>query len=671
MPSPRSSAPRPGADRAWLRDLPASIVVFLVALPLCMGIAIASGAPVSAGLITGIVGGVVAGWLAGCPLQVSGPAAGLTVIVYQAIQTYGLEMLGLIVLVAGAAQLVAGTVGLGQWFRAVSPAVVKGMLAGIGVLIFAGQFHVMVDDKPRENGLANLASIPESVAKIWSGPEVGSTESREVRTRLLREIGELHRAQARLQEQVSEAVPDHTAPAMSQVEIPEAQLAPLVAEQRRLLDELDKRRETLREAGRALRDEKREAAIAQALDEASAAGNAALAELEQGSAAKLLPAQEQAVRRLAGLLGSLKDHSLAGGVGLLAILVIVGWQVFAPRKLRALPGPLLAVLLTTGIAAAMGLPLSYVEIPDRLWDEIRLPSLAVLADVPWAGVLQAGLVIAVVASAETLLCATACDQMHNGARTRYDRELVAQGTGNVLCGLLGALPMTGVIVRSATNVQAGAKTRASAILHGLWLLVFVAAFGGLLRMIPTSALAAILIYTGVKLVDLKSVRVLRQYGRGEVLIYFATMATIVAVDLLAGVLVGIALSGLKLLHTFSRLKVRLATKPGERRTVLTLSGAATFVRLPKLAVALEKVPANSELHIDFEHLDYIDHACLDLLMTWARSHEATGGSLVIDWSSLHGRFRSDRPVRRANGASFRTAPAVEERRAPQPERAAS
>ena len=126
------------------KDVLASIVVFLVALPLCMGIAIASGVPPALGLITGIVGGLVVGSLAGSPLQVSGPAAGLAVIVYELVQKYGIEMLGPIVLLAGLLQLVAGLLKWGQYFRAVAPPVIYGMLAGIGVLIFAGQFHVIV-----------------------------------------------------------------------------------------------------------------------------------------------------------------------------------------------------------------------------------------------------------------------------------------------------------------------------------------------------------------------------------------------------------------------------------------------------------------------------------------------------------------------------------------------
>ena len=191
------------------QDFLASIVVFLVALPLCMGIAIASGVPVAAGLITGIVGGIVVGSLAGSPLQVSGPAAGLTVIVYEIVQRFGFEMLGIVVLMAGAVQLAAGVFKLGQWFRAVSPAVIKGMLAGIGVLIFASQFHVMVDGKPRGSGLTNLLTIPESIGKAITWPELGSPELRRARMHSLREIGELHRRQAAIAERVAERLPDH------------------------------------------------------------------------------------------------------------------------------------------------------------------------------------------------------------------------------------------------------------------------------------------------------------------------------------------------------------------------------------------------------------------------------------------------------------------------------
>src|SRR6188768_2270318 len=186
-------------------DLPASIATFLVALPLCMGIAIASGVPVAAGLITGINGGLVVGLLAGAPLQVSGPAAGLTVVVYEIVREHGTVGLGYIVLGAGILQVVAGICKLGQWFRAVSPAVIHGMLAGIGVLIFASQFHVMVDDKPKENGIRNLITIPQAIAKGLPLPEPSTTQQREFRTALLKEVGTLHTRQIALRDSIASA----------------------------------------------------------------------------------------------------------------------------------------------------------------------------------------------------------------------------------------------------------------------------------------------------------------------------------------------------------------------------------------------------------------------------------------------------------------------------------
>jgi MFS superfamily sulfate permease-like transporter len=253
--------------------------------------------------------------------------------------------------------------------------------------------------------------------------------------------------------------------------------------------------------------------------------------------------------------------------------------------------------------------------------------------------------MAVVASAETLLCASAVDRMHSGPRTQYDRELSAQGIGNMLCGLMGALPMTGVIVRSAANVQAGATSRLSAILHGLWLLVFVVALGFVLRLIPTACLAGILVYTGFKLIDFRGFVKLWKYSRSEGAIFLVTLVVIVVEDLLLGVVTGVVLSALKLLITFSHLHVRLTTIADSHKhpqVTLSISGAATFLRLPVLAAQLDQVPQGAHLHVDFEHLDYIDHACLELLMTWAKQHELQGGRLVIDWGQLHARFREAR-----------------------------
>lgn len=487
----------------WKADAMASVVVFLVALPLCMGIAIASGVPPAAGLITGIVGGLVVGFIAGAPLQVSGPAAGLSVIVWELVNEHGIAALGIIVLIAGVAQVAAGMMKMGQWFRAVSPAVIHGMLAGIGVLIFASQFHVMVDDSPRGSGLENLLYIPEAIYK------------------------------------------------------------------------------------------------------------------------GIVPAD-----------GSV--HFQAAMIGVVTLITIVAWKPLAPKALKVLPAPLIAVIVGTTAASIMDLGIARVAVPANLLDAVTLPTMAQLTAINWTFVLE-GLAVAFVASAETLLCATAVDKLHDGPRTRYNKELIAQGVGNMTCGIVGALPMTGVIVRSMANVEAGGKTRTSAILHGVWLLVFVAALPFVLEAIPVAVLAAILVFTGYKLVNVAAIRSLATYGRSEVAIYFATVAAIVTIDLLTGVVLGIVLSLAKLLYTFSHLETEMVL--GEGRCDLHLDGSATVLRLPQLADVLEQVPANTELHVHLEHLQYIDHACLDLLANWEKQHELTGGKLFIDWEGLEARFR--------------------------------
>ena len=488
------------------KDFLASVVVFLVALPLCMGISIASGMPPTAGLITGIVGGIVVGFLAGSPLQVSGPAAGLSVLVLQLVQQHGVEMIGTIVLFAGLLQFVAGQLKLGQWFRAVSPAVIYGMLAGIGVLILVAQFHVMLDGKPLGTGLDNLRGIPGAISA------------------------------------------------------------------------------------------------------AVAAG----------------------------------DHHLSAGLlGLLTIASIFAWSWFAPKSLKAVPAPLVGVAVGMMAAAAFKLgDINYVKVPANFLAEAfnNYPTMEKLARILEPAILIGAISIAFIASAETLLCATAVDQMHSGPRTKYDKELWAQGVGNTICGLLGVLPMTGVIVRSGANVEAGAQSRASAIMHGVWLLLFAALLPSTLQYVPSSALAAVLVFTGYKLAYPKIVPTLMKFGLAEVAIYFITIATIVLTNLLQGVLVGLGLSLLKLLYAFSHLAIRREEQPGSNRIDLHLDGTATLIKLPKLAQTLEALQPGSEVHVHIQDLDYIDHACLDLLTNWDKQHKTTGGSLTIEWDELSQKY---------------------------------
>ncbi len=495
----------------YFKDFLSSVVVFLVALPLAMGISIASGMPPATGLITCIVGGLIVAPLAGSPLQVSGPAAGLSVIVYEILQQHGAEKLGVIIVLAGLMQLVMGYFKLGQWFRAVSPAVVNGMLAGIGVLIFASQFHVMLDDAPRSTGLMNLVGIPVSL--------------------------------------------------------------------------FDRLTET-----------------------------------------------------------SVNSSHIAGLIGVFTIVVIILWEAIPVKQIKAIPSALIAVVSATLITAFFNLPIKHVELPEHLFSVVKIPT-------HWAhfwdvDILLEAMGLALLASAETLLSAIAIDKMQPLNRTKYDKELFAQGVGNTICGMLCSLPMTGVIVRSSVNIRSGAKSRMSSFMHGLWILILVMSFPSILRAIPTAALAALLVYTGYKLTNFKIVKELRRADRLEVAIYFVTMGTIVATDLLTGVLTGVALSVGKLVYMFSHLDIKTVVN-SEEQTALYLRGAATFLNLPKLAETLEKVPPNSELHVHLEELDYIDHASLEMIMTWEQQHKATGGSLVIDWGTLGSMFRDRRRTPRA------------------------
>jgi len=224
-------------------------------------------------------------------------------------------------------------------------------------------------------------------------------------------------------------------------------------------------------------------------------------------------------------------------------------------------------------------------------------------------------------------------------KTQYNRELVAEGFGNVVCGILGVLPVTGVIVRSTANVMAGARTRLSGFLHGIWLLLFIVVLPSTLSLIPVASLAAILVYTGIKLTKLQFVRILWDQDRGEAIIYLATLGSVVIVDLFTGIAVGIILALVRMLYSFSHLEVKIENELSNGQTLIYLKGAASFMRLPKLADALEKLPPDAHVHVSIRDLTYIDHACLDLLVNWEQQHRALGGELVFDWETLHSVFQ--------------------------------
>lgn len=459
-------------------DLPASLVVFLVALPLSLGIAVASDAPALAGLIAAIVGGIVAGALGGSPLQVSGPAAGLTVIVAGLISQFGWAVTCAITVCAGLLQIVFGLTKAGRAALAISPMVVHAMLAGIGITIALQQIHVLMAGESHSSALHNILMLPAHLSR--------------------------------------------------------ADIANMA-------------------------------------------------------------------------------------IGFLVIGILVAWR-YVPATIRVIPGPLVAIVAATLASIAFSLNVARVELNGSLIDALQLPS---LPGGHWGAFAAGVLTVALIASVESLLTAVAVDRMQPRTRSNLDRELVGQGAANMVSGAIGGLPITGVIVRSSANVSAGARTRASSMLHGVWVLVFALPFAGLVQQIPMAALAGLLVVIGVQLVKLTHIETARR--NGEIAIYLVTVVGVVFVNLLAGVAAGLALSILMTLWRVAHAKIEVAALDDGRWRV-SIAGSCTFVSLPRLHRVLDLVPPGAPVTLMMS-VNYVDHASQEFIDGWRRRHEASGGSV--------------------------------------------
>lgn len=473
------------------KDFLASIVVFLVALPLCMGISIASGAPPILGLLSGIIGGIVVGFFSGSPLQVSGPAAGLAVMIFEFINKFGIEALAPMGVIVGLSQLIVYKLKLAEYFKAISPALIKGLLSGIGLLILASQIHVAFDANPIGSGLQNIVHIPNSFYKFV----------------ILEGSGQ----------------------------------APMI-------------------------------------------------------------------------------------IALVTLISIILWQKFSGKIGKIIPGPLFAILLVTIASAALNIELKFINFSENLLNEMNFISLKSFTSIN-VNLIVSAVAIAFVASAETLLSVAAVDKISGRGASDYNKEIMAQGLGNMLAGFVGALPITGVIVRSSANVETGGSSRYSAIFHGIWLFALVFFFSNLLSYIPVSALAGILLFVGWKLLDIPSIPKLIQKNKAEALIYFVTFGLIVTVDLLTGVVAGFVTSVFVLAHKLQNLEIEVTEKDEE--ISIQLKGTASFLSVPKISEQLAKGKMDKKVTVCIKHLNYMDWAVEEQINQWKDIHEKSGGQAQI------------------------------------------
>ena len=472
-------------------DLPAGMVVFLVALPLCLGIALASEAPLLSGLVTGVIGGLVVGPLSGSQLSVSGPAAGLTVLVAGGISDLGgFEAFLPAVVVAGAMQLAVGLARGGILASLFPASVIEGMLAGIGIILILKQIpHALGRDLDYEGDL-----------DFW-----------------------------------------------------------------------------------------------------------------------LLGHQANTFTEIAEAIRTMSPGVVLVSAACLGVLLL--WQhrwIAEQAWSRLVPGPLVAVGLGIGLNALLGLFAPSLHITAADGHLVELPSIGssaeLLAAMPspdWSVLGQPELwtvaaTIAAVASLETLLSVEAVDKLDPFRRiSNQNRELFAQGTGNIIAGLLGGLPMTAVIVRSSTNVYSGGRTRTSAFVHGVFLGGLVLAVPGLLNRIPLGALAAVLLTVGYKLARFSLFKRMYAAGADQFIPFVVTVGVTVFSDLLTGVLVGLAFGVVMVVIT--NFSTAISVVHEDDAWLIQFTKDVSFVNKMRLRRVLHSIPSGAEVVIDGTRATFIDH----------------------------------------------------------------
>lgn len=492
---------KPSLFGSWRSDIPAAVVVFFVALPLCLGIALASGAPLFSGLIAGIIGGIVVGMISGSQIGVSGPAAGLAAIVLSAITDLGYEIFLVAVVLGGLIQVGFGLLKLGIIGYYFPSSVIKGMLTGIGIIIILKQIpHFFGWDRDPEGDFAFF--------------QVDGSNT-------FAEIVE---------------ITDNVSP-----------------------------------------------------------GATVIAFVALG----ILILWEVVLKKQGKIFTLIQGPLVAVVVGIIYFLLTQGneqWGISSEH--------LVSVPVPTDLDSFLG----QFNFPD--FSAITQPAIWVT-----------GFTIALVASLETLLCVEATDKLDPHKRvTPTNRELLAQGTGNVLSGLIGGIPITQVIVRSSANIQSGGQTKFSAIFHGFLLLTSVILIPGILNMIPLSVLAAVLLLVGFKLAKPSTFRSIYLSGWKQFIPFIVTVLGIIFTDLLIGIGMGLAVGIFIILYKSyqnSHFLNKETSEDGHDYVKLTLAEEVTFFNKGAILKELDRLPPGSNVEIDVRQTRYLDYDIVEILEDFA------------------------------------------------------
>ncbi|MFJ9680192.1 SulP family inorganic anion transporter [Streptomyces sp. NPDC101194] len=577
--------PRGGRFRIAGADLSASITVFLLAVPMSLGLAVAMDAPLEAGLISAAIGGIVAGLLGGTPLQVSGPSAGLTVVTAELIQTYGWRTTCAITIGAGLLQILLGSLRAARSALAVSPAIVHGTLAGIGVAIALAQVHIVLGGSPQSSAVANSLALPDQLGRVSPAAPLIGLLTITILVLWPRLPGRIGRVVRRIPAALAAVV---TATAVAAVAAPGVARVDLPSWRSHVLPEMP--RGPVLALATAVFTVMLVASLesllaAVAVDKLSAdrAGERTSARSKAGLASE--PASMSGARTTSTRVSTPAPDSKPGSPP-----SPPGSTPTSVAKPPPNPNPVSG----SGPGSTSPPPPSSSPPPPS---SLAAPTPSAPPTTP----------------APALV-----------GRSDLDRELRAQGIANTLSGLVGGLAVSGGAVRSSANVRAGATSRASTVLHGVWVVLATGLLVTVLEWIPLAALAALVMMVGIKMVSLAHIRNVHRHR--EFLVYGATINGVVLFGVLKGVAIGIAVAVAVALHRLARTRITVLDQNGQHLVVVR--GQLTFLAVPRLSRTLAQLPQGGDAVVEWDGF-FMDHAAYETIQDWSLAQTAHGGRVVF------------------------------------------